>query len=264
MKDVAQTRTARFQAADHLDRLGISYRVFAEHFPNPVRRIEAVDAHPTLIISIGEPVSISPLGYEPKPCSAFCVGIGSRPSISRHSGALRCIEVSVPAILSEVLWPGVGSAETPVELSEMWTGPALDHVRRAGDALNWRTCIEAVDAALTLKLEANDPSLRSEVARAWRLLAASCGQITVGDLAHMVRRSERHLTAKFRGAVGVTPKLAARRLRFVEARRLLGVGEVSLAEIACACGYSDQSHLTREFSWFAGQSPGSYRRELVG
>jgi transcriptional regulator GlxA family with amidase domain len=45
----------------------------------------------------------------------------------------------------------------------------------------------------------------------------------------------------------------------MEARRRLFVGVESLAEIALACGYADQSHLTREFGLFAGEPPARSR-----
>lgn len=68
-----------------------------------------------------------------------------------------------------------------------------------------------------------------------------------------------HLAACFRDATGVTPKVAARRLRFDRARGMVEASGLGLADIAAACGYSDQSHLTREFTELAGCAPATYR-----
>jgi AraC-like DNA-binding protein len=62
--------------------------------------------------------------------------------------------------------------------------------------------------------------------------------------------------------IGLTPKVAARVIRFDRARRLL-VGRTG-AEVAARCGYADQSHLVRGFIAFAGLSPGAWLSAEVG
>jgi AraC family transcriptional regulator len=39
-------------------------------------------------------------------------------------------------------------------------------------------------------------------------------------------------------------------------------GRSSLADVALACGFGDQSHLTRVFTRLVGTSPGAWRRVL--
>jgi transcriptional regulator GlxA family with amidase domain len=48
------------------------------------------------------------------------------------------------------------------------------------------------------------------------------------------------------------------------ARRLLGQPHLPIAEIATACGFSDQSHLTRVFTAHMGTSPARWRRLNAG
>ena len=56
--------------------------------------------------------------------------------------------------------------------------------------------------------------------------------------------------------MGITPKAAARQIRFTQAHHLLMAEEKQpLSEIALTCGYSDQSHFTREFQALSGCSP---------
>jgi Helix-turn-helix domain len=66
----------------------------------------------------------------------------------------------------------------------------------------------------------------------------------------------RHLAARFERDVGVSPKQAARLIRFEAARRRLGA--VPLARLAAEHGYADQAHLAREFRALAGTPPTAF------
>jgi methylphosphotriester-DNA--protein-cysteine methyltransferase len=46
-----------------------------------------------------------------------------------------------------------------------------------------------------------------------------------------------------------------------EAHALLRDGRLSLAEIARACGFADQSHFTKAYARLRGISPGAWRRQ---
>ena len=73
--------------------------------------------------------------------------------------------------------------------------------------------------------------------------------------------SHRTFIALFRRAVGLTPKLYSRVLRFQEVlSRIAAMPDASSVEVALAAGYSDQPHFNREFREFAGLPPGEYRR----
>ena len=66
--------------------------------------------------------------------------------------------------------------------------------------------------------------------------------------------SRRHLSARFREEIGLTPKAFARILRFQRTVGLLD-GGADLAGVALACGFADQPHFTREFRALAGRTP---------
>ncbi|HVT15181.1 MAG TPA: AraC family transcriptional regulator [Thermoanaerobaculia bacterium] len=72
-----------------------------------------------------------------------------------------------------------------------------------------------------------------------------------------------HLAASFRRHFGASVGEYVRRLRVDRAGALLARGELPLAEVALATGFSSQSHLTRAFKRLIGETPGRYRRILA-
>ena len=69
-----------------------------------------------------------------------------------------------------------------------------------------------------------------------------------------------HFARAFRQSTGLAPYQWLQNMRLEEAKRLLAGHDRSLAEIAVACGFSDQSHFTRVFRKHVGESPGRWRR----
>jgi transcriptional regulator GlxA family with amidase domain len=82
----------------------------------------------------------------------------------------------------------------------------------------------------------------------------------VAALAEETGWSARHLRTKFADEVGLTPKAAARVVRFDRTRHLLQRRAASgrpldLAALAAACGFYDQAHMDSEFRALAGSAP---------
>jgi AraC-like DNA-binding protein len=81
-------------------------------------------------------------------------------------------------------------------------------------------------------------------------------ETNVNGIARDFAVSPRTLQRLFARHVGVAPKDVLQRFRRQEAiDRLSGPGRPSLARIAADLGYSDQSHLTRDFRATLGRSP---------
>ncbi|RSS81025.1 helix-turn-helix domain-containing protein [Streptomyces sp. WAC06614] len=103
------------------------------------------------------------------------------------------------------------------------------------------------------------------VAGARERLLASGGRLRVDAPAAGAGYSERHLRNRFREEVGLTPKAAARVVRFDRARRRLaaaaGPGVAGLAGLAADCGYADRSPLDREFAALASCTPSAWLAE---
>jgi AraC family transcriptional regulator len=71
-----------------------------------------------------------------------------------------------------------------------------------------------------------------------------------------------HLASTFRRHFGRTVGDYHRHLRIEFASRQLASGRASLAEIALAAGFADQSHFARVFKRYLGLTPGAYRKQI--
>jgi AraC-like DNA-binding protein len=84
--------------------------------------------------------------------------------------------------------------------------------------------------------------------------------LTRRDLAESCGLSPRHFTRAFEESTGMTPHRWLTRARVAAAKSMIEGGAASLAEIANACGFADQSHLTRVFQRLEGMAPAAWRR----
>lgn len=82
-------------------------------------------------------------------------------------------------------------------------------------------------------------------------------RVSLVELSDVAGLSRFELVRRFRDQNGVTPHAYLLNLRVEEARRRLAAGAPP-AEVAAACGFADQPHLTRVFKRAVGVSPGRY------
>jgi AraC family transcriptional regulator len=80
------------------------------------------------------------------------------------------------------------------------------------------------------------------------------------DLAALARLSVFHFNVVFRNSVGNSPHEYIIRRRMERAQGLMLSTDKPLSEIAAECGLADQSHFTRLFRRFVGESPAAWRR----
>tara|TARA_B100001971_G_scaffold60249_1_gene55316 strand:- start:4130 stop:4399 length:270 start_codon:yes stop_codon:yes gene_type:complete len=78
-------------------------------------------------------------------------------------------------------------------------------------------------------------------------------------LAH-VPMSRRLLEQKFKQHLGRSPMAEVTRLRISKARRLLADTDMSMQEIAEACGYSTYNYMSYLFKRETGMPPTEYRQ----
>lgn len=85
--------------------------------------------------------------------------------------------------------------------------------------------------------------------------------ITMEDLAAMVKMSTTHFRRQFTRTFGISPGRYITIIRINAARHLLETTDNLLADIALETGFWDQSHLTKLFKRERGITPGEYRRQ---
>jgi transcriptional regulator GlxA family with amidase domain len=102
------------------------------------------------------------------------------------------------------------------------------------------------------------------VARAIALMQASLETpLTIGAIARQTGRSQRDLEMRMQAELGATPQAVYRRLRLIQARKLVLETTVGVAEIAQRCGYENPSALTRAFRSEFGATPRDMRSGLL-
>lgn len=144
--------------------------------------------------------------------------------------------------------------------------PALQDPKRASKlfldqiALAITTHITQVYGGLHFAADRKGTLAKWQEKRATDFLSSHLdGQFSVTQLAQACDLSRSYFTKAFRETFGKTPYRWLTEYRVVRAQQLL-MTEAPIAEIAVACGFTDQSHLTRVFSEITGESPGNWRR----
>lgn len=169
-------------------------------------------------------------------------------------------------------------ANDAVDLALIDAALARRVVSRVAGAGGWRARFAAMDALIAERLSGR--AIPASIGAAWRRLARTDGRLPIGSLVSQAGCSHRTLIAGFERYVGLSPKRAARVLRFNRVLRALErrsgtrarepVGQPYLdiaspdaprlraipwADLAADAGCVDQAHLIKEFRQFAGRSP---------
>ena len=84
--------------------------------------------------------------------------------------------------------------------------------------------------------------------------------VRLSELAQLTNLSQSQFGRAFKAAMGVAPHRWQLNARIARAQQLMLDGDISLAEVALATGFSAQSHFTRIFRQMIGCSPGSWKR----
>jgi AraC-like DNA-binding protein len=251
-----------------------------------------------LVTAVGyETVGAAPRDHRglPSPFLTFIVTLDT-PVVINEVGGERGLDVVVAGLTTEVEMVkmperqcGLQAAVHPLAARRLFGLPAGEIARmslagedvlgrtaprlreRLAEAASWDERFAIFGAEMELERGADAPppgsvgGPRAEVMEAWWLLTETRGRIRIADLAERVYLSRRRLSTLFAAELGVTPKEAARTMRFTHAVSRIGQGvrrgALDLAALAAECGFADQSHLDREFRAFAGTSPTSWIAE---
>ncbi len=221
----------------------------------------------TFIVSLEEPVRVIGMpggsGAGVGNWQAFAAGLHAGPALIAQDEVQAGVHLDVNPLGVRTLL-GVSAAELAgcvVDLADLPRPGLATLAGRLREAPGWAARFDLLDEALlgaATHARAHTPP--AEVGWAWRRLRGTAGAARVGELAAEVGWSRRHFSERFARELGLPPKQAARVVRFGRATGLLRTGS-GISDVAYACGYVDQAHLTNEFNALAGCSPGTWLDE---
>jgi len=235
-----------------------SYDGFREETGSPMLRREGPGRDVVVILSFGEDWLI-----DGQRLRSFAAGLRNRQVTTRHEGRSFGIHVNVSPPAAHRLFglPLHELAERQVPLEDVLDEPSL--VERLHDAESWEERFRVLDVVFARHLAAAPPP-SPEIAWAWTRLVESHGAVRAGDLARELGWSRKRIAARFRDGIGLTPKRAARLLRFERARELAeSAARPDWAGIAREAGYYDQAHLINEFRSFTDRTPETFFQDSV-
>jgi AraC-like DNA-binding protein len=238
------------------------YCGYSERSLRPVSRREFALAHVVLVVGFGDPLLVVDASADGvgRWLSSFVAGPGEGVTRTQHTGAQDGVEVRLTPLGAYQLFgvPTGELAERVVGLDEVMGRAGAQLGQRLADAVDWETRFAFLDSVFA-RAAASGPRPDRNLVAAWNRLERRHGDLAIGELLADTGWSRRRLAERFRAQAGLTPKSAARIMRFARARDLLTrPGHRSIASIALACGYYDQPHFNRDFRALAGCTPSEY------
>jgi len=258
------TRSPAPQVRHFVDRY-IGYRLAG--FPPGLHR-GLPSRHMTFIVGIGPAIHVT-AQTDPRqaPHRYGCVlsGLQASPALIAHDGNQEGVAIELTPLGSRRLFamPARALWDLSVEFADVAGGAGRELWERMQATTDWAERFRVCDDVLS-RLDGED-EVAPDLQRSWTAIVQSAGMISVRDLAAEIGFSRQHLSRRFRSEFGLTPKLAARVVRFERARRMLQSvpSFVAISQAAVSCGYYDQAHLHRDFADLAGCTPAELIREEV-
>ena len=217
----------------------------------------------TVVISLGKPTRTATRPdrrQAPVEFAALAGGLHTRAALIEHDGDQYGVQLALTPEGARSLF-GLPAGELGgmvVPLDGLLPTRAGELIERLAAAPTWMARFGILDEVLT-RHAGRRAGPSAELRHAWELLTARGGQVRVDELAREVGWSRRHLGDRFTVEYGLTPKEAARVIRFERSTRLLRRGDrPTLAEVAARCGFYDQAHLAREWNDFVGCPPSAW------
>ena len=170
--------------------------------------------------------------------------------------AVRTRAIELTTLLSRVAMDGGAKADSIYELngkflSLMAQGESIDDL-----CYLLQDVAESFMSAMFSTMDKGNAHIR----HALRYMAANYAEpLTLESVAHEVGLSPNYLSKLFQESVGVGFREQLNRIRIEESKQLLLNTDYSLADIALAMGFVDQSYFCKVFKRIVGLTPGKFR-----
>lgn len=217
------------------------------------------DGYAEIIFHFGNGCSILRNGIVETLPSPFIMGLLNQPAIFNSKKNLEIIGIRCfPWTVFDLL--GLPSGKSGVQLFEhpiAGLQPILQECITSGKVQ------EAILQTQKYFMELHSGVIHSTMlSKAGKALQNTNGKITVNQLAEQAHTSVRTLERNFKQSAGHTVKDVTGLMRFEQVRNQLWLNpDTSLAGLAHELGYTDQSHLSREFKRYSGITPAAFARK---
>ena len=170
--------------------------------------------------------------------------------------AVRTRAIELTTLLSRVAMDGGAKADSIYELN----GKFLSQMAQANDVDDLCYLLQDVAESFMSATFSNAAMGNAHIRHALRYMSANYAQpLTLETVAREVGLSPNYLSRLFQESVGVGFREQLNRIRIEESKQLLLNTDYSLADIALAMGFVDQSYFCKVFKRIVGLTPGKFR-----
>jgi AraC-like DNA-binding protein len=185
---------------------------------------------------------------------AMVVGVWTRPIAIVAPRTFDTVGIRIRPGCASAFWsePAALFADTVTDATAVW-GREISAIRdRLGETVDDRRRVAILSAFLADRLRRRDPAIARSIDR----IVATRGRHAIDAVARDAGIGHRRLERAFRTHVGVSPKMFSRIVRFQQVLRHSRPETAGAwADVAARYGYTDQSHLIRDFQQFTGTTP---------
>lgn len=166
------------------------------------------------------------------------------------------------------LSPAAATAVMSTDKSALWGTGLFEAAKFPGIAPDLEARLdraESFENAIAILAECiNVKSIKRDllVEAAVEMIEKSKGEMRVSDIAESLNICTRQLLRRFKERSGLTPKQFARFRRIRAAAIAMTENQTSWAEAAAEFGFSDQSHLSHEFTSVTRRTPKNFAEKI--
>jgi len=210
-----------------------------------------------LVFSFADSLEVYGVDGGGRALRSFVAGFMTGPATTRFTGSQECVQVYLTpvGVLRLLDVPGAELVNRVTEIADLLPSVSASTTDQLHAASTWAERFRLVEDLLLRRVERGRQA-DDFVAWMWQRIVAGEGRAPIADLVSATGWSHRHVTSRFTHQIGLGPKAAASVVRFE--RTAAALSSAPLAEIAHRHGYADQSHLSREFVRYTGESPAAH------
>ncbi|MBO9583224.1 MAG: AraC family transcriptional regulator [Flavobacterium sp.] len=242
----------------------IKHYLFLENTDRAIQKLRLFSDGNTGIVFSFQNRLISGINKETKEYlpSSFLYGQldGFKDIYSDHEFTL-VIVVFQPNGMNQLLQiPAYEFQNSILNLEDIFDQKGLDLQEKLSEGVNYGQKIELLNHFFKTLLDKKTFSNQLIINTSLDFILAHKGYFSLKQLAGYTNYTERHLERKFKECVGLSPKKFGSVVRLHHFLKLLKdkTSDVNLTSIGYDAGFSDQSHLIKEFKKHTGITPREY------